>query len=256
MKKFTAITVTTALLGSSLICAQATSSGKKGWVNFGSTSFAFSYPMSMGTKISSKKIPAVKLASPDEKPDDVAPEHWDVKFSNADAHLNVIPTFDNKVKDFHAAYPTVDDAAKDLHKLLQSHPVAANDIPFLPWGDCSTPIHSHVKYVKFKHGSGVRYLANYQIEPEEISNDGLVYSMQGLSDDGKYFVSLMVPVKTKSLPEKSSVATWSKDKYEKFSANFKQYATETKAKLDKISDDDFNSKLSLLDEMVGTIVVK
>ncbi len=256
MKKFTALSLTTALLGSSLICAQAASPGKKGWVNFGSTNFAFSYPMSMGTKISSKKIPAVKLASPDDKPDDVAPEHWSVKFTSADAHLNVIPTFDSTVKDFKTAYPTVADAAKDLRKLLTSHPATVNDIPFLPWGDCSTPVHSHIKYVKFKNGSGVRYLANYQIEPEEFSNDGLVYSMQGLSDDGKYFVSLMVPVKTKVLPEKSSVATWSKDKYEKFSQNFKQYSADTKTKLDKTPDDEFSSKLSLLDEMVGTIQVK
>jgi hypothetical protein len=229
---------------------------KEGMVNFSSKGVSFSYPMSMGGKFSSKKVKAVPLANPDDKPDDVAPEHWEISFAKTNAHIYVIPTADAKVKNFRASYPTVADAAKDLGSLLKNKSAAPTDIPFLPWMDASSPIHSHVKYVPFKNGSGVRFLATYQIEPEVISNDGLIYSMQGLSADGKFYVSAMIPVSTKSLPAKSDLATWSKDKYDAFSKNFASYSKKEQAKLDKVSESAFTPTLAQLDELVGSIKVQ
>jgi hypothetical protein len=228
----------------------------EGMVNFNSKGVSFSYPMTIGGKFSSKKVAAYPLENPDDKPDGVAPEHWEITFGKTNAHLYVIPTADAKVKNFRTSYPTVADATKDLGALLKKKPTAPKDVPFLPWEDASTPIHSKVKYVSFKNGSGVRYLANYQIEPNVMSNDGLVYSMQGLSADGKYFVSAMIPIKTKSLPDKGNIETYSKEKYDAFSKNYETYSKAQQDKLNKLSDTAFTPSIAELDALVGSIKVQ
>jgi hypothetical protein len=253
-KNLNALMMSLSLLAA--LSSNANCAGKETMVNFNSKDVSFSYPGSMGGKISSKKVPAFPLPSPDDKPDDVAPAHWEITFGKNNAHLYVFPTTDSKVKNFKAAYPTVADATRDLTALLKKKSAAPTDIPYLPWWDASTPINSRVKYVNFKGGSGVRYVATYQIEPEVVSNDGLIYSMQGLTTDGKYFVSAMVPVRTKELPDKSDVATWSKDKYDKFSKNFADYSKKQEAKLNKLTDDAFTPSIADLDKLVKSISVK
>lgn len=237
------------------LCAGAVHA-KEGMVNFNSKTVSFSYPITMGTRFSSKKVAAARLESPDEKPDGVAPEHWEVTFAKSNAHVYVFPTADATVKDFRAAYPPVADAVKDLGSLLKNKSATPTDIPFLPWQDASSPIHSHVKYVPFKNGSGVRFVATYQIEPEVISNDGLVYTMQGLSADGKYYVSAFIPVTTRSLPNKSDAGTWSKEKYEEFSNKFSEYSAKEKAKLDRLSGASFSPSLTELDSIIESLKVQ
>jgi len=241
-------------IGAIFSCGET--SAKDGMVNFNSKGLAFSYPMSMGSKFSSKKVAAAPLEYEDDKPDGVAPEHWEITFAKTNAHIYVIPTSDAKVKNFRKSYPTVADATKDLGSLLKSKTAAPTDVPILPWMDAASPIHSHVKYLPFKNGTGVRYVATYQIEPEVISNDGLIYSMQGLSADGKYYVSAMIPVKTKTLPEKSDVATWSKEKYDQFSKTFADYSKKENAKLNKLNEAAFSPSLAELDALVNSIKVQ
>ncbi len=223
------------------------------WGTYSSAAITFRYPLSLGEKPRVKKVAAQKLEYPDDKPDGVAPEHWEITFNNPEAQVFVFPTSDPKVKDFHKAYPTVADAAKDLDAFLDKKAATPTNIPFLPWADASSPLHAHVRYIDFKNGSGVRYLATYQIEPEVISNKGLVYSMQGLSEDGKHYVSMFIPVKNLGLPDKSDVASWSKQKYDEFSKNFKTYAKEQERKLERTADDKFTPHLLDLDTLVRSI---
>lgn len=251
---------TTLLLASGWIATFLSSNqclaANDGMVNISSKGVTFSYPASMGSKNSAKKVAAFPLPSPDDKPDDVAPEHWDVTFAKTNAHIYVFPTSDPKVKNFKKSYPTVADATTDLTSLLKRKSLSPTNIPYLPWMDASTPINSHVKYVNFKGGSGVRYIATYQIEPEVVSNDGLLYSMQGLTTDGKYFVSAMIPIKSKTLPAKSDVATWSKEKYDAFSKDFANYSKKEEAKLNKIADGAFSPSIADLDKIIKSIKVQ
>ena len=254
-KRLLTMLLSSGLIAGFLSCNQCIAA-TDGMVNFSSKGVSFSYPMSMGGKFSSKKVAAFPLPSPDDKPDDVAPEHWEITFAKSNAHIYVFPTSDPKVKDFKKSYPTVADATKDLTSLLTNKSAAPTNIPFLPWMDASTPINSHVKYVNFKGGSGVRYIATYQIEPEVVSNDGLLYSMQGLTTDGKHFVSAMIPITSKTLPAKSPVATWSKEKYDAFSKDFANYSKKEEAKLNKLADSAFSPSIADLDKIIESIKVQ
>ncbi len=238
-----------------LAAVAGSSQAKEEWVDYTSKEFQFRYPKSLGAKVTAKKVKASKLASPDDKPDEVWTEHWELSFDNPEAKVYLFPTTDSKVKDFKKAYPTVDDSTRDLKGLLKKQTAAPKEIPFLPWADQSSPFHSHVKYVNFKNGSTVRYLAEYQIEPEEISNERLVYSAQGLSKDGKYYVAVYIPVKTSILKDKSEVATWSADKQAKFSKDYNAYVAKEKVKLDKAAEGSFTPQLNDLDSLISSMNV-
>ena len=58
---------------------------------------------------------------------------------------------------------------------------------------------SKPEYLKFENGSGVRYLTMYGQGFAPINNHDLFYSFQGLTADGRYWVSVIMPVNHPSL---------------------------------------------------------
>lgn len=225
------------------------------WTTFKSADITFDYPTTNGSP-TIKKIKASPLANPDEKPDGVAPEHWELSFAKSSGKIWIIPTEEKGNKKFHDAYPPIDNAVKSLGPILQKKAASPKDIPFLPWGDWSSPFFAHVKYLNAKNANLVRFIAEYQIEPDVLSNDRLIYAAQGLTTDGKYYVSISMPVKASFLPEKSDLPKWSKDKIEKFNADYEKYTAAQKAKLEKLADTGYSPSLVELDKLVQSITVK
>ena len=169
------------------------------WTTFKSADITFDYPTTNGSP-TIKKIKAAPLANPDEKPDGVAPEHWELSFAKSSGKIWIIPTEEKGNKKFHDAYPPIDNAVKSLGPILQKKAASPKDIPFLPWGDWSSPFFAHVKYLNAKNANLVRFIAEYQIEPDVLSNDRLIYAAQGLTTDGKYYISISMPVKSELPP--------------------------------------------------------
>jgi hypothetical protein len=78
-------------------------------------------------------------------------------------------------------------------------------MPMLPAADASEVFHNHVHYLPFKQGSGVAFLTCYMQEQDPVKNGDFFYTYQGLTTDGKYFVSFLCPVKAPKLAASSSV---------------------------------------------------
>jgi hypothetical protein len=57
------------------------------------------------------------------------------------------------------------------------------------------------KYVDWSMGSGVRFVGRFVQDPNPVTNQGLRYVFQGLSDDGQYLVACFYPVTTQQLPQ-------------------------------------------------------
>jgi hypothetical protein len=228
------------------------------WKEFSSPPVNFSYPPSWKAP-TSKSVKAEPLENPQDKPDGVAPAHIEITIEPAKIQIYAFPLTEAKEAGdkFAKKYPTVDSAAKDLKKLL-AKPVAAKskDTPFLPWADATTYFESQKKQVAFKNGKAISFLAEYLIEPDVIDNARLIYTAQGVSSDGKYYLSVVSPVKTKSLPEKGDVSKMTPDAYKKFSATFSAYATKVGAKLDRLLPASFEPDLADLDKLVKSIELK
>jgi hypothetical protein len=89
--------------------------------------------------------------------------------------------------------------------------------------------------------------------PEVIDNARLIYTAQGVTNDGKSYLSVVSPVKTKALPDKGDVSKMTPAAYKKFSATFSDFATKVGAKLDQLPPASFEPNLADLDKLVKSI---
>lgn len=250
------------IAGGSILFASAASpsqASRSSVTPFSGQHIQLNYTTAIAGSPKSKVNPAVALASPDDKPDGVAPEHTEVSFGTAGTKIYVVP-IQGKGKsaaDFKKAYPTTVDAAAALQKMLSSKSSGGlKDIPFMPWADAAPAFEIKQKQVQFKSGKAIRFVTEYLIEPDVIDNARLLYVAQGLTADGKWYVSVQSPIKTSSLPQQTGVSKMSTKEYEKFSKTFPDYSKKVGAKLNALSDTKFDPNLDALDKLVESISVK
>ena len=128
-------------------------------------------------------------------------------------------------------------------------------VPFL--GAAAQQYAAQAKLLPFKSGSGVRMLSQYAQFPGPIVKDNSFYHYEGLTQDGKYFVSVLLPV---TLPIKSSPSSPSADGVPYPSdlsntAGLDAYFKGMTGLLDSASPDSFQPVLPMLDALVQSITV-
>jgi hypothetical protein len=69
------------------------------------------------------------------------------------------------------------------------------ELPFLPIQDAGQVFHAQEKFLSFQNGSGIRYVTQLsQAHFPLINNQDAFYTFQGLTSDGKYYVSVIMPI--------------------------------------------------------------
>lgn len=128
------------------------------------------------------------------------------------------------------------------------------ELPFLPLYNASQVFRSNLKLIDFKGGSGLRYLTMYAQDAVPVVNEGLIYTFQGLTNDGRYYVSMVMPVNHPDLPADLEVFFSSiDDDYEAFFDNYDQFLKEGQAILDQSDGETFTPALNVLDNLVMTL---
>ncbi len=110
-------------------------------------------------------------------------------------------------------------------------------LPILPAAEGYEVFHNQTKYLRFTQGKGVAFLTCYAQEDAPIKNGDFFYTFQGLTDDGKYYLSFFCPVQVKDLAPNGS---------SKKSALY----------LSQLPRTAFNPSLDTLDHMLKSIVLK
>lgn len=82
----------------------------------------------------------------------------------------------------------------------QGAPLPSN-IPFLPLFNAAQTFHSNEQFIPFQNGTGIRFLTQYGQDISPVNNHSLFYTFQGMTSDGKYYVSAILPVNTPFLSE-------------------------------------------------------
>lgn len=82
----------------------------------------------------------------------------------------------------------------NMQILLADKPAAPQSIPFLPVFTAAQVFKAQVKYLDFQNGQGVRFLTEYAQYYAPVNNDDLFYAYQGITADGKYWVSAILPI--------------------------------------------------------------
>jgi hypothetical protein len=145
------------------------------------------------------------------------------------------------------------DALQNLLKVKLSGPESTpvpglkKQLPFLPLLDEQQMMQAQIRFFNFKNGQGVRYLTQFSQGFNPINNHDLVYSFQGLTEDGKYYLSAILPINASNLPSGASPIPG--DNYDSYIAGIIQ-------QLDSQQITDFNPVLSYLDDLMASFEIK
>jgi hypothetical protein len=139
-----------------------------------------------------------------------------------------------------------------LRTLLQS-PAEVQNMPFLPLFNAAQMMHSQVNTLDFKNGRGVRFLTQFSQAILPVNNYDLIYTFQGLTGDGKYYVAAVLPVTHPSLPADEKVNS---NLPPEFTSDYPTYIANTAKVLNSVAANSFTPDLSRLDAMMSSIEIK
>ena len=176
-------------------------------------------------------------------------------FFPAQSSICFIPLADPSEKEFDKAYPEITAAAAELRQILKNRteaPVTTKDLPDLPIIEAEQSIKSKIQFVDFVAGLGILFLTQYTQEmfPNPINNEELTCDFQGMTNDGKYYVSARMAITHPSLPKGID-----------FTENVKRdkklrYMKEEEKRLNLLSDDSFQPSLTELKKLLASISIK
>jgi len=168
------------------------------------------------------------------------------------------PTEDGRITDYQPElriYEVAGDMSQYLFPLnsLNELSTALTEKPEpVTWFNAS-PLHTHQAYLSFASGTGVRGVVQYMQDFFFYTNNGLIYEFNGLTQDGRYVVSLRYPLRVPFLmelegfhlppvnlnPQAIAVAEW-----------------EALNRFEQMKDSDASPSISLLDALVQSIQVE
>ena len=167
------------------------------------------------------------------------------------AHISVYP-----VQDFHALAPDIiDGKVTALQALIAGGALPAKGaLPLLPIFNAAEEFRAEYKVISFSGGSGIRYLAQYSQFFDPINSHEMFYSFQGLSTDGKYWISAILPISNSMLPPNGDNPpggmTW-----DQFGNQFQTYLTDIVIKLEAQPPDSYSPTIAALDALIESIAV-
>jgi hypothetical protein len=138
-------------------------------------------------------------------------------------------------------------------QFLLENPQEIERMPFMPLLNASQMMHAHVQFLDFKDGQGLRYLTEFAQGIVPINNNELIYTYQGLTRDGKYYVAAVLPVNHSGLPADGNVTG---NEPPEFYSDFPVYLANVVMFLNPQPANSFTPDLTQLDAMMSSLEVK
>jgi hypothetical protein len=124
-----------------------------------------------------------------------------------------------------------------------TQPQVPDRLPALPDQHAYQVFHAQETILSFKNGNGIRYITSYSQAAFADISPNLIYSFQGITLDGKYYVSVMMPIELAGLDPAPD--------------NAEQYPTYLNTTVDHLrqSGNPFNPSIESLDALVQSLLV-
>ncbi len=155
------------------------------------------------------------------------------------------------VADFRAINSNVSERMDELFSAIATQPADEEGIAVADLFNAAQFVRSQVAYIDFQNGTGVRFLSQYGQAAAPIGWPNLFYAFQGFTDDGAFYISVILPVNHPSLPHPNNVTMDNA-----FYDNFMNYAAEMSIQLNGEDPGTFMPSLLLLDELVESLLVE
>ncbi|HEY5269147.1 MAG TPA: hypothetical protein VII97_02340 [Anaerolineales bacterium] len=165
-------------------------------------------------------------------------------------HISVFPVqrYNELLPDF------VPGRVSDLQALIGGG-AAGDTLPLLPSFNAAQIFHAQYQEVPFMSGSGIRFLAEYAQYFAPVNNNDLFYTYQGLTSDGKYWVSVILPINNPILPANGDNPPGGLS-WDEFNNNYGPYITDMVSQLNSQTSGSYTPALAALDALVGSITIQ
>ena len=230
---------------------------------------SFDHNPSVFGKFEREVVTEYRLQEPDNKPDFVAPKHVKFEFApgqdGRNAFIEVYP-----VEGFPQVYTLNKDSVKWIKDEIEAIKIILKnkdhrldgDIPHLPFEDAGQHTVARVRHVPFRNGNGILFVMSWSHGIEFVNNNRLLYRYEGITDDGKYYVTAEMPIRVGFLPEDEGTErvdgyTWSelvKDTSTN-SERLKKYYSDITDRLERLRNDEYHPALSYFEALVRSIKV-
>lgn len=148
----------------------------------------------------------------------------------------------------------VDQDIAALQSLISGGDPGSIDPPILPVQNATQLFLAQYEVLQFQNGSGVRYITQYAQAYVPPNNHGLFFSFQGLTSDGEYWVSVILPISHPSLWETEGAP--SNTEYAIIESNPDAYYADRASEIDEKDPKSFVPSIKKLDTLVKSIIVK
>lgn len=115
-------------------------------------------------------------------------------------------------------------------------------------------MHVQTKYLDFQNGSGVGFVTYYAQDASPITADRIFYTFQGLTTDGKYYITVYHPVTTALLPTDANTALGGKS-YDEWAKDYQAYLDKLVADLNGLNPAAYTPNLTLIENLIQSISV-
>lgn len=149
----------------------------------------------------------------------------------------------------------IPDRVSELQALISGGLPGTSSLPFLPIFNAAQTFHANYALTAFVNGSGIRFLTLYAQYAAPVNNQDLFYTYQGLTSDGQYWVSAILPINHVILPETADPPPGGMT-FDQFAANYDVYLTGMVSQLEAQLPDSFTPTLTALDALVSSISVQ
>jgi len=232
---------------------------------------SFHYDPRVFGDVKKEVVPERKLERPDNKPDYVAPDYVQFEFESGEennkARIAVYPL--DKFDDAYAINPDMVKYIKDhiagLRKVLKDPSFRlSGQIPHLEYADASDDFYVKVRDFDFPSGNGIIFVTRWVIENDLISNRNLVYRFEGITSDGKFYVTAETPVSVSFLPdaEPEEFEGYTYENLYKGNSNSKdaearieKYRKSITTRLEKLNSNEYSPNLEKFNAIISSLKI-
>ena len=137
-------------------------------------------------------------------------------------------------------------------------------IPRLEYRDASDDVYAKVRKFSFPGGNGIIFVAHWNFENDLMSNRKLIYRFEGLTSDGKFYVSATTPVSVAFLPDDSPTEFEGYTYENLFNENsnskkgaerIRKYKEGIATRLEKLNPNDYSPNLEKFEAMISSLKI-
>jgi hypothetical protein len=238
----------------------------------------FSFDLALASEVKAEIIAASPASKENEgPPDTIYPRHVVFTFVSTDPaepksfiepviHVYPVPEYKRAFRADPATARVVNAVMVRLQRLLRAgSPVIKGKVPYLPIPDGTFAFRAHEAILRFHKGSGLVFLTQGQQDEMPINNQNLSYEFQGITNDGRYYVSAEFPAAAPFLAYDRDKATYEGrvkeascvacPDHQRFMREYRAYAAAMKQKLAALPREKFQPSLRLIDNLLTSLEI-